>query len=244
MATFPTSLPRKPRALKVHKSYTFESPSFESLFPPALQKSFLFNQQSPDLSPAPTVRSSSPPPPLPPPTVRSPSPPPPSPSPPPSPLLLPPCQGTYEADRILGCFNMEWPSLAAFKSWKAEVEKEQGIELLLAKKIWDGDCFEDTLYYVCGRHGTGGCKVYVKKNPQWNRKIPAKRTGCPCKLTVKTYPEIETILGQYQKSHNHEIGNSNLRFIRISADTRELIAGMLRSGVAPENIVCQIRFVI
>lgn len=134
---------------------------------------------------------------------------------------------------------MEWPSLAAFRVWKAEVEKEQSIELLLTKRLWDGDCYEDKFYYVCGQHGTRGCKVYVKKNPQWNRKIPAKRTGCPCKLIVKTYVGTDTVLGQYEKNHNHDIGNPNLRFTRISKDTRELIAGMLRSGVAPESIVCE-----
>lgn len=129
MATFPTSLPRKPRALKVRKSYTFESPSFEIYF--LLHcKNLFYSFNNPDLSPVPTVRFL-------PPLLPSPSP-----SPPPSLLLLPPRQGTYEADCHLECFNMEWSSLAAFKLWKAEEENEHTIELLLAKGVWDGDCYE------------------------------------------------------------------------------------------------------
>ncbi|KAE9393622.1 hypothetical protein BT96DRAFT_776638, partial [Gymnopus androsaceus JB14] len=56
-------------------------------------------------------------------------------------------------------------------------------------------------------------------------------------LTIKTYLDTKTILGKYNESHNHEIGNANLRFTRISKETRELIAGLLRSGVSSDNIL-------
>ena len=45
--------------------------------------------------------------------------------------------------------------------------------------------FERQLRYVCSRAGTGGIKPYSKLHPEWNHKLPSKRTDCKCTLLVK-----------------------------------------------------------
>ncbi|CAA7265433.1 unnamed protein product [Cyclocybe aegerita] len=69
--------------------------------------------------------------------------------------------------------------------------------------------------YVCARHGTGGRKPYVKKNPHWGRKVPSKLTGCLASLTIKSYLSVPYILGIYVSGHNHPLGAENLKFTRI-----------------------------
>ncbi|KAF7371682.1 hypothetical protein MVEN_00024400 [Mycena venus] len=56
-----------------------------------------------------------------------------------------------------------------------------------------------------------------------------------------TYDEkirfFSTVLGNYTVEHNHPVGNENLRFTRISHETREYIAGLLRLKVSPNFIL-------
>ncbi|KAK6996230.1 hypothetical protein R3P38DRAFT_2566036, partial [Favolaschia claudopus] len=91
--------------------------------------------------------------------------------------------------------------------------------------------------FVCSRKGTGGVKTYAKAHPEWKQKQESMRTDCPCVLLVKTYPNVSTVLGNYTDEHNHDLGNQNLRFTRISKETREYIAGLLRLKVSPNHIV-------
>ena len=164
---------------------------------------------------------------------------PPEPSPPPcSPPQPPkPLPGTFEADMLSGHFSLQWASKEDFVAWREEEQKKKSIEFWENRRIWDGYRYDETVYYVCSRGAPGGATTYMKKNLHWQRKVPAKRTGCKCSLTVKTYLDTKTVLGKYNESHNHEIGNANLRLTRILKETRELIAGLLRSGVTSDNIV-------
>ncbi|KAF9070339.1 hypothetical protein BDP27DRAFT_1402045 [Rhodocollybia butyracea] len=128
-----------------------------------------------------------------------------------------------------------------FQARRGQEQKKQAIELLCARTFSEDDAKHDQgrylqrQYFVCARHGTGGQKK--PKGLVWNRKIARKRMGCPCRLVVKSYPDTAVILGKYESHHNHDIGNANLRFTRISKDTKELIAGLLRTGVSPERIL-------
>ncbi|KAJ6592498.1 hypothetical protein B0H19DRAFT_921216 [Mycena capillaripes] len=63
------------------------------------------------------------------------------------------------------------------------------------------------------------------------------RTDCECVLLIKTYPGVTMVLGNYKDEHNHPLGNENLRFTRISKETREYIAGLLRLKVSPSHIL-------
>lgn len=118
--------------------------------------------------------------------------------------------------------------------------------------------------YRCGRRGTGsGGKKYEKKFPDRERKIETKRVsrqasrrvrtlgtrsyasftyrqleeGCPCTLTIKTYPDTKRVVGRYVDEHSHETGGSNVKYTRIPTHIRESIAQMLRNKVNPEHIV-------
>ncbi|KAJ7213506.1 hypothetical protein GGX14DRAFT_324379, partial [Mycena pura] len=70
-------------------------------------------------------------------------------------------------------------------------------------------------HFMCSRQGTGRKKKYLKKHLNGHTKIIPKRMNCPCRLTVKTYPGVSTVLGKYYGDHNHDIGATNLPFTRI-----------------------------
>lgn len=129
----------------------------------------------------------------------------------------------------------------------------------------------ETLVYLCHRQGSGGAKKYIKKeeskkahkNP---RKIQSKRVchllpiyradalyaniqelsqlegGCPAKLVVKAYPGRDTMLGKYESSHSHELGQNNLKFMRLSRTIREKIESLLRYGVEVRKVVSTLAF--
>jgi hypothetical protein len=51
---------------------------------------------------------------------------------------------------------------------------------------------------------------------QRKRNIPSKRSGCPCRLTIKIYPNLAEVLGMYDNEHSHSTGLQNLKFTRLS----------------------------
>jgi len=93
--------------------------------------------------------------------------------------------------------------------------------------------------FVCSHNNTGGKKAYNKKHDRF-RNIPSKKLGkgCPCRLTIKTYPNTDEILGLYGEEHSHEIGMTNSRFTRLRRETRIEIERLLREGVEPAKVVC------
>ncbi|KAI0037342.1 hypothetical protein FA95DRAFT_1507072, partial [Auriscalpium vulgare] len=69
------------------------------------------------------------------------------------------------------------------------------------------------------------------------RSYTAKRVGCPCRLTVKTYPDTDTVRGMYCKDHSHATGSENVKFTHLSKATRDHIAEMLRMQIKPDQIL-------
>ena len=61
-----------------------------------------------------------------------------------------------------------------------------------------------------------------------------KRMSCPCRLVVKSYPNMDLVLGRYDGSHSHPVGKDNAKFTRLSQDARILI---VRAGVSHARIV-------
>jgi len=86
--------------------------------------------------------------------------------------------------------------------------------------------------------GRGGTK-YVKKHPERKRKIPSKKTDCPCNIVIKRYPDTERILGRYEREHNHPIGITNVPFTRLSAGSRKRMRDMVSQKIDPREIVCK-----
>ncbi|KAJ7737803.1 hypothetical protein DFH07DRAFT_689677, partial [Mycena maculata] len=75
------------------------------------------------------------------------------------------------------------------------------------------------------------------------RKVPSKRilTGCQCRLTVKTYPGMEEVLGRYTHEHSHPTGDANAHFIRIPVEIRVRIAELLCMGVDCARVLQEVR---
>ncbi|KAJ7701052.1 hypothetical protein B0H16DRAFT_1348443 [Mycena metata] len=155
----------------------------------------------------------------------------------PNPTPPAPPAGSYEHDLASGSYPLQWANWDDFHNWRTAEERAQCVELRLAKTYYGLPEFERQCRYVCSRGSTGGIKEYAKLHPDWQRKIPSKRTDCMCILLVKQYPGVSLILGNYRSEHNHPIGNANLRFTQISKETKEYIAGLLRLKVAPDHIV-------
>jgi len=155
-------------------------------------------------------------------------------SPPPSLTLV---LGSLEYDLAKERYTNRWDSWDDFSTWLKNEQEEKAIELRLSKTVYGNPAFKATFYYLCSRHGTGGIKAYQKKHPDWERKVPNKRTDCPGSLRVKSYPGSQAVLGFYDAVHNHETGKANLPYVHISAETREFIAGLLRLHVEPPHIV-------
>ncbi|KAE9383567.1 hypothetical protein BT96DRAFT_782109, partial [Gymnopus androsaceus JB14] len=58
-------------------------------------------------------------------------------------------------------------------------------------------------------------------------------------LTMKIYPETSKVLGLYKVEHTHELGNANVCYTRVPEDDRAEIAGLLRMGVEPRQVLKQ-----
>lgn len=154
-----------------------------------------------------------------------------------TPIPSTPPAGSFQSDIASSKYQNRWESWTEFQEWLAEEQRTQGIELRLVNTYAGMPEFERQLRFVCSRGGTGGVKPYTKRHPDWNRKIESKLTDCNCRLLVKQYPGLPTVLGNYRAEHDHALGNANLPFTQIPKDTREYIAGLLRLKVSPDHIV-------
>ncbi|KAJ7064145.1 hypothetical protein C8F01DRAFT_969718, partial [Mycena amicta] len=82
-----------------------------------------------------------------------------------------------------------------------------------------------------------GEKLYERKYPKREHKKARKITKCGVTLCVKVYDGSSQVLGWWKRSHNHDVGTTNLPFTRISKDIRELIAGHVRNGLSTDMIL-------
>src|SRR6267378_169150 len=107
---------------------------------------------------------------------------------------------TYDQDKK--GMSWEWANEDAFWAWLAAEEWKHAIELVVSQvehsksPIW-----RERRLLKCVRGFTGGKREYQRTTAS-ERKIPSKKTGCRCRLTVKSYPHTETILGWYEDKHD------------------------------------------
>ena len=144
--------------------------------------------------------------------------------------------GSITYDREKGGLTREWADDNAFFTWLTAEQDEKSIQLIVSQvERSDGPIWWERCVYRCSREHSGGKSKYQKIH-QWERAIPSKKTGCRCRLTIKRYPSIDTILGKYEE-HDHALGDDNLRFTRLSDATKALVMEMLRTGIDPQAIV-------
>ena len=105
---------------------------------------------------------------------------------------------------------MEWANEEEFLAWLAAEESEKTIGLIVSQiERSNSPLWWEWRVLWCSREFTGGKRDYQNGN-QWERKIPSKKTGCQCCVTVKQYPQTEVMLGKYDGQHDHPLGDDNL----------------------------------
>jgi hypothetical protein len=138
----------------------------------------------------------------------------------------------------------EWDSLEEFHAWLINEELDYGIELLCSsKRRSDGPLWHENHIYSCSRQGTGGKNKYVRKHMDRIRKLPSKRTGCRCRVRIKTYHHVSTVLGWYESEHEHAIGIANLMYTRLRDSTRGYVLNLLRMNMTPKEVVSDTKFI-
>ncbi|KAJ7142040.1 hypothetical protein C8R43DRAFT_954386 [Mycena crocata] len=83
--------------------------------------------------------------------------------------------------------------------------------------------------------GSGGKSKCCTKD--WERKVGSKHTGCPCWLTIKSYPGTSEVLDFYKSEHTHAIGDENLKYMRLDSETCKEIEMLLRLRVEPKKVL-------
>jgi hypothetical protein len=143
--------------------------------------------------------------------------------------------GSITHDRTRGKMSLEWANEEEFLAWLAAEELDKGIELIVSRVAHsDSPNWRERRTLKCSREWTGGRR---SGSDAQNRKIPSKKTGCRCQLTLKLYRHTEIILGKYESEHDHALGDENLRFTRLTDRTRSLVMEMVSAGIESKIIV-------
>ena len=138
--------------------------------------------------------------------------------------------------------------MEAFHEWRRSEESAHTIELRVAKVEYGAKTLGRTLWttkhvYRCARQRVGQ-KADQKKNPERRQKIQRKGTGCHCQIIIKSYPHTPIVLGRYVSDHNHELGEGNMIYTRLSDGARQQMKSLLMRKVAPQEIVRTYRILI
>lgn len=119
-------------------------------------------------------------------------------------------RGSLAYDCKKGGMTHEWNNEDDFWAWLAAEESSNSIELIVSQiRCSDSGAWQEWCLFWCSHEFMGGNVTYQCKN-DWERKIPSKKTGCQCCLTIKLYLQSDTILGKYENEHDHTLGNDNL----------------------------------
>jgi hypothetical protein len=154
--------------------------------------------------------------------------------------------GSITRDRQKRRPTHEWSSLEEFHAWRLDQERDHGIKLLLSPHTTrrsDGPLWRDIRTYTCSRQGTGGKNKYFRKRGDMiGRTRLSERTGCGCRVVIKTYHHVSTVLGWYRTEHNHATRVANLMITRLRDSTRAYVLNLLRRDMSPKEIVSNIRY--
>ncbi|KAI0279161.1 hypothetical protein BC826DRAFT_976007 [Russula brevipes] len=127
--------------------------------------------------------------------------------------------GSISHDREKKRFTVEWEDLDDFQAWLKAKQLDNSIEFISHHTTHlEGPIWQEWCVYSCARGRTKGDSSSQPK-PGANWKIERKFTDCKCKITMKLYWHVPTVLGRYETEHNHEIHDENLRYTRLSTET-------------------------
>ena len=144
-------------------------------------------------------------------------------------------------DRKQGKMPSKWKNEEDFRAWLAAKESDKGIELVISVHHSNSPIWQEQRVLKCLREWTGGRPAQNKSESpapvEQDRKIPSKKMGCRCRLTLKFYRHTETILSRYESEHDHPLGDDNLQFTRLTDRTRELVMEMVHTGLDTKIIV-------
>ncbi len=147
------------------------------------------------------------------------------------------------SDQKKGNMTLEWANEEEFLAWHAAEESDNTIELIVSKVVHSNlPIWQERCVLRCSREWTGGQPAQNKSGDtaKRDRKIPSKKTGCRCCLTIKLYWHTETILGEYERKHNHPLRDENLRFTWLSDKTRDLVMDLVHIGVNTKVVVSRV----
>jgi len=146
-------------------------------------------------------------------------------------------RGSITYDRTKGGMTCEWDNNTTFLAWHAMEERKKGIELIASElKHSSSLIWQERRVFRCLREHSGG-KWDYECTTQSDRKVKSKKTGCQCCLIIKKYPHTEKILGKYNEEHDHMIGDPNLQFTKLSAETKKLVMNMVHLGIDANIII-------
>ena len=123
--------------------------------------------------------------------------------------------GSIMHDWKHGKMPSEWKDEDDFCTWLEAKGSDKGIELIVSHvRHSDSPIWREWHVLVCSREWMGGQPAQNKSASsapvEQDGKIPSKKTGCQCRLTLKFYRHMETILGNYESEHDHLLGDNNL----------------------------------
>jgi hypothetical protein len=145
--------------------------------------------------------------------------------------------GSFLYDKEQGDYTHEWSSQAKFDKWHQDEELAYSIELIASTIVSGNSLWTEKHHYMCSCGHSGGASKYQKKDPKCQCKNESKKTNCHCKIIIKFYPHMSTILGCYQDEHNHEVGLVNIAYMRMSQSAWQQIKGMLGHKIDPREII-------
>ena len=147
-------------------------------------------------------------------------------------------------DHKHGNMPLEWRDEEHFRTWLAAKESDKGIELIVSHTVHSESLlWREQRILKCVCEWTGGWPVWNSSGSEGrdrkiqDRKIPSKKTGCRCKLTIKLYRHTDTILGKYEMAHDHPLGDKNLRVTWLTDRTRDLVMEMVYLRIESKIVV-------
>ena len=152
--------------------------------------------------------------------------------------------GSFIYDQENCIYPLEWEDLSSFHIWHWEEEHAHSIELIASSTVSGGWLWLQKRIYVCACQLSGGPNKYQKKFPHCFQKISTKKTGCCCQIVIKWYHHMPTVLGRYVSKHDHDLGLSNIAYMRMSHAACETVRAMLIQQIDQRAIVHNMNIIL